>query len=247
MLVDVHCHLDFKEFEKDLPKVIERAKKNGLKAIISNGTNLERNKKVLEISRKYEIVKPAFGLYPVEAETISTKNLKENIKFIENNNPVAIGEVGLDLHHGKDIEKQKQVLKRMIELSRKLKIPIIVHSRKAEEETIRFLEKNNAKKVIMHCFGGNKELTERAAKNGWMFSIPTSIVRNKSFKKLAKRIPLSQVLTETDAPFLSPYEKKRNEPSFINETIRKLSEVLFLPEERIEKTIYENYKRLFNK
>ncbi len=245
MLVDVHCHLDFEDFEKDLPEVIKRAKKEGFKTIISNGTNLERNKKVLEISRKYPIVKPAFGLYPVEAETISTKDLKEVLKFIENNGPVAIGEVGLDLHHGKKIEKQKQVLKQMIALSKKLNIPIIVHSRKAEEETVKFLEENNARKVIMHCFGGNKELTERAANNGWMFSIPTSIVRNKSFKKLAKRVPLSQLLTETDAPFLSPYEGKRNEPAFIKETIRKLSETLSETQEKVEKTIYENYKEMF--
>ena len=86
-------------------------------------------------------------------------------------------------------------------------------------------EKLKIKKVVMHCFSGNKELTERATNNGWMFSVPSIVVRSKTYRKLAKRIPLNQLLTETDAPFLSPFEGKRNEPSFITESIKKIAEL----------------------
>ena len=129
MLIDVHCHLDYKDFDKDRDEVIENAKKNNVKIIISNGTDLESNKKVLELSKKYDIIKPAFGLYPVEAENLSEEEIDETLNFIKKNNPVAIGEVGLDLYNGKDIEKQKKVLVKLIDLSKELDIPLIIHSR----------------------------------------------------------------------------------------------------------------------
>jgi TatD DNase family protein len=245
MLIDVHCHLDFKDFDKDRNEVIERAKQNNFKVIISNGTDLESNKKVLELSKKYDIVKPSFGLYPLEAEKISEKELKELITFIEKNKPVSIGEVGLDLKHGKDLEKQKEALKKLINLSKKLDIPIIVHSWKAEKETIDFLKENKAKKVILHCFSGNLEHIKQAEGLGYSFSIPASIVKNKTFRKLAKRIKLNSILTETDAPFLSPFEGKRNEPSFIKESIKKIAEIKGITEEELEKIIFMNYQRLF--
>jgi len=246
MLVDVHLHLDFFE-EPERGKVIKRAKENNVKVIISNGTNLEKNKKVLELSKKYDIVKPAFGLYPTEAESMSEKEINETLEFIEKNNPIAIGEVGLDLNHGKNLEKQKQVLRQFIELAKKLDIPIIVHSWKAEKETVEFLKQNKAKKVILHCFCGNAELTKEAEELGYLFSIPTSIVKSKTFRKLAKRIQLKAILTETDAPFLSPYEGKRNEPSYVKETIKKISEIKHITEEELEKIIFMNYQNLFAK
>jgi len=245
MIVDVHCHLDFEQFDNDRDEVIKRAKDNGVKIIISNGTNLEKNKKVLEISKKYDIVKPAFGIYPTEAETMSEKEINETLKFIEKNKPFAIGEVGLDLNHGKNLEKQKIVLKKLIDIAKKFDIPIIVHSWKAEKETIDFLEENKAKKVIMHCFSGNSESIEKAESLGYKFSIPPSIVRNKTFKKLVKKIQLKSILTETDAPFLSPYEGKRNESSFIKETINKIAEIKGILPEELEKIIYMNYQNLF--
>ena len=247
MIVDVHAHMDYDQFAKDLDEVIKDSEKNGVKLIISNGTNLKSNKKVLELSKKYEIIKPAFGLYPTEAEEMSEKEISETLSFIENNKPVAIGEVGLDLYHGKNLEKQKEVLKKLIDLSKKLDIPIIVHSRKAEKETVEFLKENEAKKVILHCFCGNKELTEEAESLGYLFSIPVAIMKNKTFRKLAKRIQLKSILTETDAPFLSPYEGKRNEPSYIKESIKKIAEIKGITAEELEKIIFMNYQNLFKK
>jgi TatD DNase family protein len=247
MIIDVHCHLDFEQFDEDRDEVIKRAKENEVKVIISNGTNLQKNKKVLELSKKYDIVKPAYGIYPTEAEEMSQGEIEEILEFIEKNKPMAIGEVGLDLNHGKNIDKQKEVLKKLIALSKKLDIPLIVHSWKAEKETIEFLKENKAEKVIMHCFCGNADLTKEAESLGYLFSIPTSIVKSKTFRKLAKRIQLKSILTETDAPFLSPYEGKRNEPSFIKESIRKIAEIKEITEEELKKIIFMNYQNLFKK
>ena len=247
MIVDVHCHLDYKQFDKDRDEVIKRAKENNVKIIISNGTDLESNKKVLELSKKYDIVKPAVGLYPVEAESMPEEEINETLDFIKNNKPLAIGEVGLDLHEGKNIEKQKEVLKKLIKIANEKEIPIILHSRKAEGQMIELLKETKPKKVILHCFCGNKELTEEAESLGCLFSIPTSITRTKTFRKLAKRIQLKSILTETDAPFLSPYEGKRNEPSFIKESIKKIAEIKKITEEELEKIIFMNYQNLFKK
>ncbi len=246
MLVDVHAHVDQYKSQKKIDEILKRAEENNVVSIISNGIDLESNKKVIDFSKKYSIVKPALGFYPAVIDKSSEGKIKDTLKFIEENDSIAVGEVGLDLHYGKKLEKQKEVLSKLIKIANKKDIPIIVHSRKAEKETVEFLEQEKPKKVLLHCFSGNAELTERAVKEGWMFSIPTSIVRNKTFKKLAKRVPLSQILTETDAPFLSPHEdNKINEPSFIKESIKKIAEIKGITEEELEKIIYENYKRFF--
>ncbi len=245
MLVDVHAHMDHKDFEKDIDEVIKRSEKENFGAIISNGTDPKSNRRVLELSKKHELIKATLGIYPIEALELSNKEIDEEIEFIRNSRPIAIGEVGIDYYHTDIKEKQKETFRKFIKLSNELDIPIIVHSRKAEEDVITILEEEKAKKVLMHCFSGNKELTKRAEKNGYMFSIPTSIVKNKTFKKLIKRVELSRILTETDAPFLSPFEGKRNEPVFIKETIKKIAKLKELKEEEVEKIIYNNYERFF--
>ncbi len=241
MLIDVHAHLDLLEKEKDLDKAIN---KEEVKVIISNGTGPESNRRVLEIANKYDKVKPALGMYPDKAVSLTDKEIDKEIDFIRKNKPFAIGEVGLDNFRVENIERQKLVLIKFINLAKELDIPIIVHSRKAEEETLKLLEAHNPKKVIMHCFSGNKELTEKAIELNYYFTIPTSVTKNKTFRKLAKRIPLKKLLTETDAPYLSPREEP-NEPAFIQDSIKKIAELKQITPEELEKMIFMNYQSLF--
>jgi len=244
MLVDVHCHLDLLEKEKDIDEIIKNSKE--VAVIITNGTGPESNRKVLNYSKKYEKVKPALGLYPDKAVSLSDEEIQKEIEFIKTQKPVAIGEVGLDNFRVENLERQKEVLAKFIALSNELEIPIIVHSRKAEMETLEILEKNKAKKVVMHCFCGNKELTDKALELGYYFSIPTSVTKSKTFRKLAKRIPLNKLLTETDAPYLSP-RPEPNEPAFIADSIKKIAELKKVTSEELEKMIYINYQTLFLK
>ena len=139
MLVDVHTHLDFKDFNKDLKKVLEKCE--NFKAIISNGLNPLSNRRVLELAKHYKLIKPALGFYPAELENSPTKEIEEEIEFIRKQKPFAIGEVGLDLYNGKNLQKQKKYFRKFIALSNELNVPIIVHSRKAEQETIDLLKK----------------------------------------------------------------------------------------------------------
>jgi|TARA_Y100000310_G_scaffold269696_1_gene283061 TatD DNase family protein len=223
--------------------------KAGVKKVITNGLNPQDNKAVLELSKKYKIVEAALGIYPTEAGNLSDKELKEILNQIKNNknNIIAIGEVGLDHHWTKDKKKQarqKEVLREIIKLANKIKKPIIVHSRNAEAETVEVMKAAKVP-VIMHCFCGKLEPTEEAIKAGFYFSIPTMIVRSKTFKKLVKRAGLNKLLTETDAPFLAPKSGERNDASNITQSITKIAEVLGKTEKEVTQKIYSNYKKLF--
>ena len=133
-----------------------------------------------------------------------------------------------------------------MKLAIKLNKPVIVHSRKAELECIEVLEKKKAKKVVMHCFSGNFKLVERAVKNGWLFSIPANATFSEHFQKLAKEVPLNQILCETDTPFLHPIKgEKDNEPANVIEAYKMIAKIKGISLEECEKRIEENYKRLF--
>jgi TatD DNase family protein len=223
MLIDIHCHLDHCYFKDDLDKVIDNAKKAGLKIILTAGINPETNRKALELAEKYDIVKPCLGIYPpktLQKEIDSHEYpLKENkfdidgeIKFIEKNKDKisGIGEIGLDYSKGEDSGNQKKIFEKMISLAEKIDKPIIVHSRKAEADCVDILGSSKSKKIIMHCFSGKKSLVKKVINNGWFLTIPTNVVRSAQFQDNTKTAPITQLFCETDAPYLSPFRDAQN-------------------------------------
>ncbi|MBU0628394.1 MAG: TatD family hydrolase [Nanoarchaeota archaeon] len=252
LFIDVHCHLDFKGIIERLDEVIKNAEKAGLKAIVSSGITPETNKQMLEIAKKYPIVKPSFGLYPMDALTRETdeKNnfdVDTELEFWEKNKDkfVSIGEVGLDYKNGKDSKMQKEVFQKVLETAKKLNKPVIIHSRKAESDALDILESSGYKKVIMHCFSGKKHLVKRAYDLGYSFSIPTNVVRLQQFQDMVKEINISNLFCETDAPFLSPFKDQLNEPAFVVESYKKIAELKRMELEEVEKNIWMNYQRMF--
>lgn len=262
LLVDVHTHLDHERFSKDLDKVIDRAGKAGVRHIITAGVNSTTNRRILEIADKYDIVHPSFGIYPIDALAKEIKkgeasgfardvepfDVDKEIEWIIKNKDkcIAIGEVGMDFNWGRDFEKQQRKnFEKVIEMVEKIKKPIIVHTRKAELECVEMLESSKIKNIILHCFTGRKNLVKRAADNGWNFSIPPIIVKLQQFQIMADIVNLSQLLTETDAPYLSPYYGKRNEPSFVVETIKKIAEIKAMDKEEVANNVFMNYQRIF--
>jgi TatD DNase family protein len=258
-LIDDHCHLDEFFYKDEVDSVIERARKNNVKAIICAGINPDTNRQVLKLQEKYpDIIYPALGMYPRDAlrkEIEESENkidldydVDKELAFIYSHKDkiVALGEVGMDFKDGKDFEQQEKDFRKIIELAIKMDKALVIHSRKAEAKVIEILESYKYKKIVMHCFGGNHKLVRKIRENQWLFSIPTSIVRDEHFQKIIKETPLNQILTETDAPFLSPFREKRNEPSFIIETIKIISKLRNTPEEDVANIIYTNAKRMFN-
>jgi len=225
----------------------------------------------LEISRRYEVVKCSFGIYPIDA---LVKEVEEGVKrgnaFLRNieefdvdgelnwieahsDDCVAIGEIGLDYNwkefQTEDLrEKQKRVFRKCLKLAKKIDKPVVIHSRKAEEDAIEILEKKEfgGLSVIMHCFNGKKSLIKRCVENGWYFSVPPVIMRLEHFKMLVRLVPLGQLLTETDAPYLSPVVGKKNESMNVGVTIREIARIKGLDVKVVSEQIFKNALELFN-
>jgi TatD DNase family protein len=252
-LVDVHCHLDDDQFKHDLPEAIARAQNAGLDCIITHGTTPLSNRAALKISNTYPIVKTALGIYPLEAVSSDQKkseylfNIEDELMFIkeQTSNLVAIGEIGLDFSLPTSKDLQIRLFEKLLDLAKKMKKPVVVHSRKAEQQCIETLESTDLNKVVLHCFSGRKHLVRKALDNGWCFSIPANVVRSHHFQSIVNQSPLSQILTETDSPCLSPFKDTRNEPAFVIESVKKIAQIKKQSDKSIANRIYENYQRLF--
>lgn len=255
MLVDVHCHLHHCWFDKDRDEAVERAKDAGVKVIVNNGLNPSSNRKTLGLAKKYDVVKAALGIYPTE---ILTKELKakgwnfeeidvdSELGFIKKNKSriVAIGEIGLDYYHFKGtLDVQEELFRKQLELAEKIKKPVIVHSRGAENQTVKILEDYKVT-AVLHSFGSDD--FRKAIDAGHYFSIPVTVIRNKHFQNLTSKVSMSRLLTETDSPYLGLRRGERNEPANVHHSIKKISEIKRITEMEAEKFIYNNFLEVFS-
>lgn len=250
IIVDDHAHIEEKwilKAYKSMNGFISTQESSNVKYIIAQSLNVETAKEVLELSKKYKIILPALGIYPDENlnETLIEQEfswIKQNIK-----SAVAIGEVGLDYSYENfDKNLQLKLFKEFITLSKSTNIPLIIHSRKAERDVIEILIENDVKKAVLHCFSGNKKLIKKAQEKGFYFSIPTNIVKSQHFQMIVEMIDISRILTETDAPFLSPYNNDEpNEPKNIIESLKVISKIKKMTIEETANAIFQNFQRLY--
>ncbi len=248
LLADVHCHLDDRAFSEDIAAVLERASAAGVKAVVCNGISPESNRAVLALSRTYPLVKPALGLYPIDALRLTDEDIAREIAWIRGQKCVAIGEVGLDHKwstSGEEHERQERIFSLFLGLAAESGKPLIIHSRKAERECIDMVKASGLKRVMWHCFGGRSSLVEEIRDAGWCFSVPTSLVRDEHFQRLVKSVPLRQVLTETDAPYQGPEQAVRNEPANVRISVERIAGLKGLTFEETANQLFANYLRLF--
>lgn len=230
MIIDTHCHLDIKDYD-NLEEVIKNMEGNYM---IASGYNLESNKHVIELVNKYDNIFGTIGLHPSDV----TEDYESDLLFIESNinNPkiVGVGEIGLDYYWEKNNkELQKEVFIKQIELARKYNKTIVIHSREAILDTYNILDEylgNN--KAVLHCYSSNIEMAKRFKKFNIKFGIGGVLTfKNSSkLKEVVKELDLSDLLLETDSPYLTPepYRGKKNEPSYtkyVAEAIAKIKEV----------------------
>lgn len=246
VFIDVHSHLDIC---RDVDKIIQNARKLNVRVILACGVNSKTNRGVLKLSKKYPEIKACLGIYPVDALKISDKKINSEIEFIRKNKSkiVAISEVGLDLKQisEKTLERQKKNLLKFIKLSQELDVPLIVHSRKAEQQTIEILESANYKKIIMHCFSGKLKLVKRIIANEWFFGIPACVKYSEHFQKIIELVPITHLFCETDSPFLHPDKLQNNEPANVIESYKAIARIKGLKLTQVEKQIEKNYMELF--
>tara|TARA_B100001057_G_scaffold429804_1_gene456137 strand:+ start:244 stop:1005 length:762 start_codon:yes stop_codon:yes gene_type:complete len=251
-MIDSHCHLDHEPLYSDLQNVIQRSKEIGIEKLLTISTSFQSFLKIKEIIKKDEIIYGTIGTHPHESDKdiLKSDQLVKNLD--ENKKIIGIGETGLDFYYNNS-DKVKQIasFKEHIEASIKSNVPLIVHSRNAEQETFDILNeyKNYDLKILMHCFTGSKEFSKKLIKLNSYFSASGIITfkNSKDLQETFKSLPLDKVLIETDSPFLAPVPMrgKKNEPSFINFTASKLAEIKEVSKEQLVKSTTDNFNTLF--
>jgi TatD DNase family protein len=262
MLVDVHTHLTHERFALDREAVIARAVATGLGAIIVNGLEPYSNREILQMAAKNPVIRPALGIYPVNAVNdllandfslaVERFDVEAEIKFIREKalagELIAVGECGLDGHwlNESTFKAQEHVFESLLEVAKEADIPVIIHTRKLEQRCVEILRHHESPKVDFHCFGGRVKLAQECAeKDGWSFSIPANARVNEAFRKMLMTLPLEFILTETDAPYLAPRRGERNEPANVKNTVEFLGELRSMSYEEAKDRVWQNFQKLF--
>lgn len=252
-LVDTHAHLDFPRFDEDRKEVIERAIDGGVKTIVNIGSDMTSSRNSVELSRRYNEIYSVVGIHPHNADSFNLNVSKKLKSLSENKKVVAIGEIGLDFHYDNSPrEKQKQAFRAQLRLAKSLDLPVVIHTRDADEETLEILKEENADKIggIMHCFASDKKMAKEILDLGFYIAFGGLITFKNlaNLREVVKEVPMNKILVETDAPYLTPdpYRGKRNEPLYVKYVVKKIAEVKGLSEEEVAKKTTENAKKVYN-
>jgi len=232
MFIDTHIHLDSKEYTADLDAVIKSAFDAGVKYFINPGSDLRSLDIIPRICENHPQILPAYGIHPHDAKDFDDK-IYAKIKSLLQQKAVAVGETGLDFHYNlSDPNIQKEVFMKHIYLAKEFDLPLIIHSRKAEEEIYDILKKEKISKGVVHCYSGTLDYAKRFVDMGLYIGITGVITFNKAenIRDLVKNITIERLLTETDGPFLAPipHRGKRNLPEYIPIIADKISQLAVL-------------------
>ena len=248
--VDIHAHLDFPQIISQKEELENEMKKRNITAI-SNTLNFENYIQTKELYENSTRIKVIPGLYPTDAVTISEEDFQTYLQYLKNHQDefIAIGEIGLD---GKEVTKEDELLVQeqrfitIIELAIELDKPVIIHTRKRELRVLEiieeFVKKTGFKKFDLHCFCGKKKYFKKIKELGIYCSIPLIILNTESFQSLVEELHISQILVETDSPYLHP-EKITNTPLEIPKIYEKIAEIKGYDTIEIENIIYKNYMK----
>jgi TatD DNase family protein len=255
MLIDSHCHLDFPDFADELDAIVARAQVAGIARIVTISTRVKRHAEVLAIAARFPQVYCSVGTHPHHAHEELDVGADDLIARAGHPKVVAIGEAGLDYHYDTSPRAaQEQSFRNHIAAARTTGLPLVIHSRDADEDMARMLEEETGKgafPAVLHCFTGGDDLARRAIALGLFISFTGILTFKKSdeLRAIARSLPADRILVETDAPYLAPgpYRGKRNEPSYVLETARVLAETRGVAPDEIARQTTENFFRLFRK
>lgn len=247
MIIDTHCHVYDGEME-NAEEIIKQAMDNDIHLIL-NGTDFKSNNEVLKLAEKYDNVHAALGYFYTLADEIIDDDLAILDRQLENESVIAVGEIGLDYYHTKDNrDKQIELFENMLILAEKHNLPVIVHSRKAMQDTFDVLERHQVVGSL-HCYQGSSEMAKRFIDLGFYIGVggPVTNENNKKTRKTVNEIDINHMLVETDSPYLPPQEKKgeMNTPLNIRYVTGKIAKELDMDEDEIIQITSENAKRLF--
>jgi len=255
MLVDSHCHLDFPDFADEVDAVVARARAASIGRMVTISTRVRRHAGVLAIAERFAEVYCSVGTHPHHADEELDITAAELIARAQHPKVVAIGEAGLDYHYDNSPrDAQERGFRTHIQAARETGLPLVIHSRNADDDTARILEEEmgqGAFPAVLHCFTGGPDLARRAIALGLFISF-TGILTFKNsaaLRAIAAELPPDRILVETDAPYLAPnpFRGKRNEPAYTVETAKVLAETRGASLDEIARQTSENFFRLFSK
>jgi len=253
MLIDTHTHLDDARYNDDRDAMIARAREAGVEAFVTIGCDLATSQAAVAIANQHPFVYASVGVHPHEVKRISDGWYDEFRRLVNNKKVVAYGEIGLDYHYNHSSPKdQRERFREQIQLARELNLPVIIHTREAQDDTMTILKEEKASEIggVFHCFSGDAWLAKDALDLGFHLSFSGILTFQNAtmLRDIAKNTPLDRVLIETDCPYLTPvpHRGKRNEPAYVAHVAKQLAAIH--PElslEQIGQRTTENAKRLF--
>ena len=255
MFIDSHAHLAEAEFGTDLPSVLDRARlaQVGRVLVIGDGADPAKTEKAVLLGEREEDLDVAAGIHPHEARLASETSLGYLVRLARSGRLVAWGEIGLDFHYSHSPpEEQEAVFARQLALAREVGLPVVIHTREAEDRTLEILGRhcgNGDSAGVMHCFSGSLAMARDCLEMGFhiSFSGMLTFPKARNLRQVARAVPMDRLLIETDAPYLAPvpFRGKRNEPAFVVETAKILAEVKQVSLDTVARCTTENYQRLF--
>ncbi|MFW6229716.1 MAG: TatD family hydrolase [Halanaerobium sp.] len=251
-LFDTHVHIDFPRYNKDRNKVIERARREGVKYILDCGADLESSQRAVELAEEFPDIYAAVGIHPHEASIYNIEIAKKLEKLAESKKVVAFGEIGLDYHYDNSPrDEQRQAFRAQLRLASSLDLPVIIHSREAEEDTLNILreEWDSENGGVVHCYSSSAEMAKELLDLDFHIGFTGLITFNNLewLRRIVSNTPIRKILVETDSPYMSPepYRGRRNEPARVKEVARQVAKCHNLTIEKVAEITTQNGLDLF--
>ncbi|MDI6777449.1 MAG: TatD family hydrolase [Syntrophales bacterium] len=251
MFIDSHIHLTMDAFDRDRDEIIRRAKEAGVDLMVTVGTTLDDSREAISLAGQYEAVYATIGIHPHDVKDIVNLTYDSLRELAKMDKVVAYGEIGLDFV--RNLSPKEVQIKRFgeqLELAGELRLPIIIHDRNAHREMLEMLKGWRERGGVFHCFSGDYDMAKRCLDMGFYISIPGTVTFENAVRlqEVTGLIPLTGLLLETDAPYLSPHPHRgeRNEPAYIVHTAGRIAEIKGLSLEEVGKVTSQNARALFN-
>jgi TatD DNase family protein len=251
MLIDTHCHLDFPEFDADRPQVLKRAQDAGVDYVINIGSSLAGSVNSVNLARDYPNIFAVVGCHPHDAADFSGADIETIKSLAKSEKVVAIGEIGLDYFRNLSPQGiQQEIFTSLLRLAKLLDLPVVIHSRDAQADTLQILDAEGVKKAIVHCFGGDLSFLKSCIDRGYLVSFTCNVTYKKAqaVREAVKSAPLERICLETDAPYLSceGNRGKRNEPWYVKTLAEEIAKIKEVSVEEIARATTQNAISFFN-
>lgn len=248
-MIDVHAHLTFPSMRENLQKVLDESRRS-MDAVITCGL-VNDHKEALDLRRaNKDFVYLTLGIHPEDIVAMRDEQIERHLDVIRENRRdiVGIGEIGLDYHWIKDsdgIKRCKEWFRRILEFAEDMRLPVVLHTRKAEEDSFDIVSQTDLKQVVFHHYSGNVTLAQQIVDRGYYISMPTITPTSKNLLKIAERFPLDRLVTETDSPFNSPFKGENNSPRNVRVTIDKIAEKRNMDPAQVDEILTRNARDVF--